>query len=81
MKKGKTFDYYLQEALKELEKPCEEFDSEKCDRFLTRCCQVVIDNQTGESVEVSPTEDPAKALAEALSKLTPGVKTSVWGEE
>ena len=81
MKKSNAFERYLQEALRELEKPCEEFDAARCERLLTRCCKVVIDNQTGESVEISPTEDPARALAEALSKLTPGVKTVVWGEE
>jgi len=43
MKKGKTFDYYLQEALKELEKPCEEFNSERCERLLTKCCRVLLE--------------------------------------
>ena len=81
MKKSKAFERYLQEALKELEKPCEEFNAAKCERLLTKCCKVVINNQTDESVEVSPTEDPARALAEALSKLTPGVKTTVWNGE
>lgn len=57
--------------------------SQNCGRDCDRAKKylVVIDNQTGESVEVSPTEDPAKALAEALSKLTPGVKTTVWNGE
>lgn len=39
-----SFDYYLQEALKELEKPCEEFDPEKCDGLLTRCCRVLLED-------------------------------------
>ena len=38
--------------------------------------QVVIDNTTGQAVEVKA-QTPEKALAEALSKLTPGVKTVV----
>ena len=42
---------------------------------------VIVDNSTEETVQVNPTKDPAEALAEALSKLTPGVKTSIWREE
>ncbi|MEO2083735.1 MAG: hypothetical protein ABGX12_06910 [Desulfurobacteriaceae bacterium] len=74
--KDKTFDCYLQEALKELEKPCEEFDSKKCEELIARAVRVVIDNTTGETVQVKA-QTPEKALAEALSKLTPGVKTVV----
>jgi len=42
---------------------------------------VIVDNSTEETIQVNPTKDPAEALAEALSKLTPGVKTSIWREE
>ena len=44
MKKGKTFDYYLQEALKELEKPCEEFNATRCEKLLTKCCRVLLES-------------------------------------
>ena len=80
--KGKPFDHYLQEALRELERENEK----KADELLTKYCgellkdagvKVVIDNATGESVRVEA-KSPEGALAEALSKLTPGVKTTVW---
>lgn len=45
MKKGKTFDYYLQEALKELEKPCEEFDAAKCERLLQNCVNALLQGE------------------------------------
>jgi len=44
--KGKPFDYYLQEALKELDKPCEEFDEQKCERLLEHYCSALITNQS-----------------------------------
>ena len=45
MKKGKTFDYYLQEALKELEKPCEEFDAARCERLLQNCVNALLQGE------------------------------------
>jgi len=74
--KGKPFDYYLQEALGELAKPCEEFNAQKCEKLLKRACRVVIDNTTGQTVQVKA-QTPERALAEVLSRLTPGVKTIV----
>jgi len=68
------FKDYLREALEELEK--EDWDYEKCERALKKAVSVVIDNQTGEEIKVS-SKEPEKALAEALEKLTPGVKTIV----
>jgi len=53
--------------------------SEKPEELFT-VAKVVIDNTTGKTVRVKA-ETPEKALAEALSKLTPGVKTTVWEEE
>ncbi|WP_163327601.1 hypothetical protein GFV12_05230 [Desulfurobacterium thermolithotrophum] len=76
--KNKPFDYYLQEALKELER--EDWNPKRCERLLTEGIKVVIDNESGETVEVSATS-PEKALAEALSKLTPWVKTVVEDDE
>jgi len=76
---NRTFDYYLQEALKELAKPCEEFNAQKCERLLGRVCKVVIDNTTGQTVQVKA-QTPERALAEALHKLSPGVKTVIVEE-
>ena len=82
---GKPFEHYLQEALRELERE----NDERADKLLTKYCEellkdagvkVVIDNTTGESARVEA-KSPEGALAEALSKLTPGVKTTVWEEE
>jgi len=77
--KDKPFSWYLQEALKELEK--EDWDSERCEKLLTEYCnsvpaEVVIDNKTGETIQIKA-ESPEKALAEALKKLSPGVRTIV----
>jgi len=77
--KDKTFEHYLQEALKELAKPCEEFNFQKCERLLGCACKVVIDNTTGQTVQVEA-QTPERTLAEALSKLSPGVKTVVVEE-
>jgi len=55
---------------------CYRGNSERAKKYLA-----VIDNSTGKTVQIPPTEDPAEALAEALSKLTPGVKTIVWRAE
>jgi hypothetical protein len=83
--KGKPFDWYLQEALKELERE----NDERAEKLLTKYCdellkdagvKVVIDNATGQSIPVE-SETPEGALAEALQKLTPGVKTIVWRNE
>ena len=70
----KSFKDYLQEAMEELEK--ENWDYKKCEKALKEAVSVVIDNTTEETVEVEAKE-PAAALAEALSQLTPGVKTIV----
>jgi hypothetical protein len=76
--KNKPFDYYLQEALRELER--EDWNKERCEELLTKAVEVVIDEQSGKTVRVSATS-PEKALAEALSKLTPWVKTVVEDDE
>jgi uncharacterized protein YfbU (UPF0304 family) len=45
MEKFSTFDHYLQEALRELDKPCEEFDEQKCQRLLERYCSALVSSQ------------------------------------
>ncbi|SMO84699.1 hypothetical protein SAMN06269117_1452 [Balnearium lithotrophicum] len=40
----------------------------------------MIDNKTGQSIPVEA-KTPEEALAEALQKLTPGVKTIVWEDK
>ena len=70
----KSFRDYLKEAMEELEK--ENWNYEKCRRAVERAVSVVIDNTTEEVVKVKARK-PETALAEALSKLTPGVKTIV----
>ena len=70
----KKFRDYLKEAMEELEK--ENWNYEKCRRTVERAVSVVIDNTTEEVVKVKA-GNPETALAEALSKLTPGVKTIV----
>ncbi len=70
----KTFDYYLQEALREFEK--ENCDVEKCKKLFTKAVKVAISNDSEEVIEVEASS-PEEALAKALSALTPGVKTIV----
>ena len=71
---SKSFRDYLKEAMEELEK--ENWNYEKCRRAVERTVSVVIDNTTEEAVKVRA-GNPETALAQALSKLTPGVKTIV----
>ena len=42
MKNNNTFDRYLQEALKELEKPCEEFSAQRCERLLNKSINLLM---------------------------------------
>ena len=67
--KGKPFDHYLQEALRELDKPCEEFDEQKCQRLLERYCSALVSSQ-------NPRENRKKA-AEAVIRNTPNLTSGV----
>jgi len=85
--KDKTFDYYLQEALKELEKPCEEFNSVRCERLLTKCCRVLLEGSDNldkfmkknndENVESNPINGSQDSFGEGNFSLRSSVVLEV----